>query len=506
VQAYVEEEREPVADLLEQFRRDLPANRVEAFLHLREPRHQVPDGRGADLRQSLSADAHSPGLGVQSFAGARRAGHDAHVLLKLQPSRAGRGLLEAGQQLRNDSLPRPAVLPHAAESLLPLEGDVPVAGAVEEPVAMLLRQVLPWRGQIDPEGLPDAFEDVLAPLAHAAKPADDRDGPFVERDRRVGNEQVRVEGVTAAEPVAVRTHPLGAVEAKELRRRGLVADVAVGAGVVGREKDVLGFHTGFRFFGRCFGRSLDGNNQRPVRERECLLDGLGESRADAGLVLQSVDDNRDVVLDPLVESEVVGEAHDPAIDAGADVAALEHVREEVLEFALLPANDRGENEEAGLRRQRKNPVDDLFAGLGGDRPPAVGTVALTDPSVENAQEVRDLGHGADGRSRVAARGLLLNADGRRQPADVVHVRLGQLAEELSGVTGKRFHVPPLAFGVECVKRQRRLARSADAGEDDQRVSGQSQVNVPEVVLARAPDDDLLLLHRAVRTRGCGRVV
>ena len=78
---------------------------------------------------------------------------DAHVLFQLHAARAGRGLLEAAQQLRHDAFPFAAVLPDAAAALLPVVGDVPVAAAVQQPLPMLARQILPRRLQIDAERL-----------------------------------------------------------------------------------------------------------------------------------------------------------------------------------------------------------------------------------------------------------------------------------------------------------------------------------------------------------------
>ena len=71
-----------------------------------------------------------------------------------------------------------------------------------------------------PSVLADALEDVLAPAAHAAQRADERDRPVVEAQRRVGDEQVGVEGVARAEAVAVGAHAVRAVEAEQLRHGG----------------------------------------------------------------------------------------------------------------------------------------------------------------------------------------------------------------------------------------------------------------------------------------------
>ena len=55
------------------------------------------------------------------------------------------------------------------------------------------------------------------------------------------------------------------------------------------------------------------------------------------------------------------------------------------------------------------------------------------------------------RLRIAGRGLLLNADRRRQPAEEIDVGLGELAKELAGVARQRFDVAPLSLGVQRVE-------------------------------------------------------
>ena len=126
-------------------------------------------------------------------------------------------------------------------------------------------------------------------------------------------------------------------------------------------------------------RLLDRDDQVPVGERERLLDRLGQrAAAPFGVGLEPVDDDLDVVLDALVELQVVGQLHDLAIDAGADVAALHHVREEVLVLALLPADDRGEHQEPRPFRQREDAADDLLARLGRDGPAALRAMALAE--------------------------------------------------------------------------------------------------------------------------------
>ena len=74
--------------------------------------------------------------------------------------------------------------------------------------------------------------------------------------------------------------------------------------------------------------------------------------------------------------------------------------------------------------------------------------------------------------------------------DAIDVRLLHPLEKLARVGRQRLDVAPLPFGVDRVEGERRLARPADAGDDDQLAGGQRDVDVLEVVRARAADDEI----------------
>src|SRR5262249_44513568 len=89
-----------------------------------------------------------------------------------------------------------------------------------------------------------------------------------------------------------------------------------------------------------------------------------------------------------------------------------------------------------------------------------------------------------------ARGrLLVDRDRRREPFDIVDVRLLHLPQELAGIRGERLDVAALTFGVDRVERERRLARARQSGHHDEPVPREAEVDVLEVMLARALDDD-----------------
>jgi hypothetical protein len=91
---------------------------------------------------------------------------------------------------------------------------------------------------------------------------------------------------------------------------------------------------------------------------------------------------------------------------------------------------------------------------------------------------------------------LIDRHRRGQPLDEVDVRLVHLAEELPGVRRQRLHVAPLALGEDRVEGEAGLAGAGQPGEHDQAVPREVQVDVLEVVLARAADDQSVC-HRSV---------
>ena len=78
---------------------------------------------------------------------------------------------------------------------------------------------------------------------------------------------------------------------------------------------------------------------------------------------------------------------------------------------------------------------------------------LADAGIKHPQEIVDFRDGADRRPRVASGGLLLDADGGREAADEINIRLLHLAEELPCIAGEGFDVPTLSLGIKRVEGQ-----------------------------------------------------
>src|SRR5690606_15493569 len=90
-------------------------------------------------------------------------------------------------------------------------------------------------------------------------------------------------------------------------------------------------------------------------------------------------------------------------------------------------------------------------------------------------------------------------DSGTDPFDRVDRRLLHPLQELLGVRGERLHVPALTLGVDRVEGERRLPRAARSREDDERSTGELEIDPLQVVLPRVADDDAVFHYFT----GCG---
>ena len=376
----------------------------------------------------------------------------------------------------HDALEARHVAALAAVAVLVADVDALAVGAEQEGVADLLVQVLPRGVQVDLPLVGDGRRHLLVVVRGAGRPGQDR--PLGQRQRRVGHDQLGIDLHLRPQAGAARAGAVGRVEGEdarlELGHRGAAVQAreALGEGL-----DLAGVH------------QLEVDQALGQADRG--LDRVGQPLAQVRAHDQPVDHDRDVVLVALVEVELLLEPPQLAVDLDAGVALGPQLLEQLAVLALAPADHGRLDHEPGALLEGHDLVHDLLGRLGGDRAAAVVAVGLADPGPQQAQVVVDLGDRAHGRARVARGGLLVDRDGRRQALDRVHVGLVHLAQELARVGAQGLDVAALALGVDGVEGQRRLARAGQAGDDHQRVPRQADVDVLEVVLARAGDDELV---------------
>ncbi len=435
-----------------------------------------------------------------------RAGHIGEVFGQVLARPFALGFLEAALQVRNHALER-LLGGVAAQAVVIDEFNVLLAGAVEQRVLRLLRQVLPLGVERELVVLGECGQGLQVIGRRAFRPG--RDRALAQRGVLVGDDQVRVDVLLEPEPAAFRAGAERVVEREQARldlRNGEAGDRA---GELLREDQPFGVFVaalvGFGARGLGVGE-LD--HRHAVGQLETLLERIRQPRCDIAFDNKAVDHDVDVVGELLVERLDLADLVEGAVDLHALVALAQEVGELLFVFALAAAHDRRQHVDARAFRQRQHAVDHLADRLALDRQACRRRIGNADARPQQAHVIVDLGDGADGRARVLRGGLLLDRDGGREAVDLIDVRLLHHLEELARIGRQALDVTALALGIDGVEGKRRLARAGQSGEHHQPVARNGDVDVLEIMLTRAADGDHAGIAGAlagkITHRRCGR--
>ena len=222
LQADIDEEAEPGADLLQDPARDrlLPLRQVQRF----QPADRALDGERGHLGDVQTADAHCKTFRLQPLAAARLTRRRGHVLLQLLLDALGAGLAVAPLQPIQHALVMGVV---AALPPISAVGDRDRPGrAVKEHLPRRLAPI----AQRGVRRVAVLLRDRLQHLLHVlAAGVGERDHAAVAHRAIVVQEHARVELAVRAKTVAGRTGAIRAVEREVPGRDLLQADAAVDA-------------------------------------------------------------------------------------------------------------------------------------------------------------------------------------------------------------------------------------------------------------------------------------
>ena len=221
------------------------------------------------------------------------------------------------------------------------------------------------------------------------------------------------------------------------------------------------------------------------------FEGFGQALAQIRPHFESVDDGLDGVFAAHIELGRLIQLHHLAVDAGAHEAARLQFLDELGVFALAFGDGGREQHQGGAFRMLKHGVHHLADRLRGEIDVVIRAARRAGTRVQQAQIIVDLRDRAHGGARIVRGGFLLDGDGRRQTLDGVDVGLFHHRQELPGVGRQRFHIAPLAFGIDGVEGQRGLAGTRQAGEHDQSIPRQVEIDILQVVGPGTPDSDIL---------------
>ncbi len=214
IQADIDEKVQPLADLLEDADGDLVLLLGQRFGQVGEPGERAADGEVGHLGNVARIELDGERLRLQALAAAGLARLGRMVALDLLAHPGGIGLAVAAVEIGDDAFEGlgGAVGP---EAVIVVEGDGFLAGAVEDDVAGLLRQLVPGGVGGELVGAGKRLQGLQVIGRRGLRPR--RDGAVAQRQRVVGDDQSGVDDALGAEPVANGTSAIGIVEGEQAR-------------------------------------------------------------------------------------------------------------------------------------------------------------------------------------------------------------------------------------------------------------------------------------------------
>src|SRR5437773_373528 len=126
---------------------------------------------------------------------------------------------------------------------------------------------------------------------------------------------------------------------------------------------------------------------------------------------------------------------------------------------------------AATRNKRQNARGDFVGIVSPDFRPALDAKRLSAAREKQPQIIVNLRGSRNSRTRVARGIFLPNGHRRSDAGDFVDIRFFHALEKLARVSGQRFDITALAFGVNGVEGERGFAGAADAGDHGNALCG-----------------------------------
>ncbi len=486
---------QPRADLVEQQLQRVVGQVVRRVLHVEEAsktidrqQHHVVQAQARQrlelLARPVDAVRHVALVGRQHAVGLLLGADAPQLRLELQARavahRALRVAAVLGQQHADVHLVglRLEVLEEALDAvplLVPVA--VPVRRALDDPLALRLGQHVP-RGVARNAGVARVLDEVVLLLLPGRR-LYRLDGAVAQRLLLVRHDQAPVDADHAPEAAAGLAGAERRVEREQRRLRIVVAQVALGAmqpgGPAPADAGVGGLGA--------LGQHVDVEATLAALQRQ--LDRLDHAHllhvADAKAVGHHVEQ---LALALLV------------LDRALAVHAREAAGGQPLHDFLGRRvgrqlhRERDRHPRIALRRRALQQVGvDRVRRVVAHRQRRDAVEQRGRAAEQQLQVVVELRHRADGRARAAHRVGLVDGDRRRHAFDVVDGGAVHAIEELARVGREGLDIAPLAFRIQRVKHQARLARPARPRHHGEFTGANVEVEVLQVVLPRAADAD-----------------
>ena len=276
-------------------------------------------------------------------------------------------------------------------------------------------------------------------------PAGNADGALPQGLAFVRNDQIRIHLCHRAQAGTGGASAERAVKGKHSGRQFLHADAAIRAGIVGAHH---GLFAGIGI--------LDGNNA--LRERQRRFQTVVDSPLGIFPYHNTIHHSVNGVFFRLCQLFMLfGQVYDFPVHHGPGKTVFAQVFQHLHMLALALSYHGGQQQNPLSLAHGQHIFHHLVNALLFDGLAAFRAVRLPDPRIQQAQIIMNFRHRAHRGARVSGGGFLVDGNGRRQPLDGFHIRLFHLPQKHARIRGQRFHIAPLPFGIDGIKRKAALS-------------------------------------------------
>ncbi len=270
-----------------------------------------------------------------------------------------------------------------------------------------IRQIVIRRVHGEAVGFQESVQHPVEPIVLIIRKG--LDGAQAESKAVVRQDAVEISLQRSAETHAGRASTEGIVKGENARLRFRQGNPAIGAREMGAE---------YRVF-----PANDRRHHHAVSQFQRRFHRIRQAAEDSLFHDDAIHHHFDVVLFIFLQLDVVGQRQHLAVHANADIAFLAQFFQQFLVGPFFRCRHRAENHQLRPFPQRQERVYDLIHRLAADGFPAVGAERAAAMGIEHTEIVVDFRHRPHRGAGIVARGFLVNGNRRRQPGNLIHVRL-----------------------------------------------------------------------------------
>ena len=274
-----------------------------------------------------------------------------------------------------------------------------------------------------------------------------REAPISKRKSWIWDDFVAVDDMYEPQTFATRASTLRTVEREVVRRRVVIGNAARGTHqVLAVMANFVRVHIADEHLAFAL---LHGNR-----------DALDQTFVVFVLNLKAVNHNFYAMIAIAVELHARQEFLHLSVNSGIEITFSANRFEELLVVSLAVLDERSKQDDAFTQVFVQEQIDYLLFCVAYHLFAANIRKCFGCPCIKQAKEVVNLCCGADCASGVLVRCLLFDADDRTEPRYLIDIRPFHIAQEVACISAESLDIATLAFCINGIKSERRLAASA----------------------------------------------